>query len=606
MAASLVMSLGGSLGVLGACNGQSQQGADEPERPPPFPSNFQPDAPLAEPDPPAPDKPGLAYLTRVHDSIAGPWRAFLENCRLRLPPTHPLNNSRLEARMTIVIGRDGSVQAVQLDASSGQADFDRAASDIVRDAGPFPEPPPEAVSDDDAVHLRWLFARDRRQAGVATAELQRIEWAAPRAVPKFIAAGDITTAARRLARAGQNAGQNAETYLDLGRQLAVATILEALRQEDIAIQRIGVSAAASAKLLAAAPELREIINRSVDVELRGEAIAAVGAIGDRGAGALLLEIMETAKGSGIGGSADNSAAAARALAAIGKGEIAEATIQSWLEAPDPESQWAALVVMAEFPVPESVPRLAAIVNDVKQPRPARLAACTALGSSTTPRVASQGMGVLRRMFAESDAGLRRACIDGVARSARTGTRSRLTYWSLVKLLKRERDDRVRAAAVRAAARLEPARFHEELYLLRNEKSKLVLAELASSLASVAAPIAVSRLARLGDVDDPVVRRNVAAALRQREEPAARKALARLIGDSDPEVRLSAVHALDDLEALSRLLGDDSPSVRGAAFHSIVRVRGQLATLAQLTDTIAENPPTSPNRVLWAIGWLTAN
>jgi len=592
--------------AITGCNGQrAQRGADEPERPPPFPSNFQPGAPLAEPDPPAPDKPGLPYLTQVHSGISDSWRAFLENCRLRLPPTHPLNNPALEAQLTIVVGRDGSVQAVRVDRPSGQADFDQAASDIVRDAGPFPEPPPDAVSDDDTVHLRWLFARDQRQAGIATAELQRVQWKAPRAVPKFIAAGDITTAARRLATAVKSGGQDPATLMQLGRQVAVAAILEALRQDDIAIQRIAVSAVGSARLLAAAPELREIINRSVDVELRGEAIAAVGAIGDQGAGALLLEIMETAKGSGVGGSADNSAAAARALAAIGKREIAEATIQGWLEAPDAESRWAALVVMAEFPVAEAVSRLAALAGDGSEPRPVRLAACTALGSSTTPAVASQGMAALRRLISVSDAGLRRACVDGVARAARNGTRSRLVYWDLVKLLKRERDERVRAAVVRAAARLEPARFHQELYLLRKEKSKLVLAELASSLASIDAPVAVSQLVRLIEVDDPIVRRNAAAALSQRKEPPARNALARLVGDSDPEVRLSAVHAIDDLQALDGLLGDPSPSVRGAAFQSIVRVRGRAAILAHLAEAIAENPPTNPNRALWAIGWLTA-
>ena len=393
---------------LASCNGQRQSALESPESsPPPFPSEFTPSAPLPDPDPAPSDKPGLAYLQKIHAEVGGPWAAFLENCRLRLPPSHALNNQTLEARVSLAIGRDGSLQAVRLTKGSGQAEYDEVVLAIVRDAAPFPEPSGDAVSDDDAVHLQWLFARDRRQAGPATAELRRIEWEPQRAVPKYVAAGDLTTAARRLASVAAKPGVDGQDkiYLGLGRQLAVAAIREALQQEDSNVQRIGVAGAAAANLLAAAPELRQIIDTSVDVALRGEAIAAVGAIGDEGAGTLLLEVMETAKGSGVGGTADNSAAAARALAAIGKGEVAEATVLGWLEAPDRASQWAALVVMSEFPVPAAVPILTGLVKDASQPRERRMAACTALGTSTTPQNAAVSFLTLRRSFSQSDAGL---------------------------------------------------------------------------------------------------------------------------------------------------------------------------------------------------------
>ena len=155
----------------------------------------------------------------------------------------------------------------------------------------------------------------------------------------------------------------------------------------------------------------------------------------------------------------------------------------------------------------------------------------------------------------------------------------------------------------AAAGLEPARFHIELYVLRSEKSKLVLAALARALGSTTAPVAIKKLVELTRVDDPRVRRNAAASLLKRKESAAHKALAALSGDSDPEVRLAAVSALDDMAALTGLLGDPSPAVRSAAFGSIVRLRGQRATLAQLAQAIAQSPPSGPDRALWAKSWL---
>ena len=47
--------------------------------------------------------------------------------------------------------------------------------DAIADAAPFAPPPLELLSDDDRLHLRWLFARDRRQAGPATAEVVTVE-----------------------------------------------------------------------------------------------------------------------------------------------------------------------------------------------------------------------------------------------------------------------------------------------------------------------------------------------------------------------------------------------------------------------------------------------
>lgn len=593
--------------LLMACNGKGKQGAGtlgSAAKPPPFPQGFTPPPPLPEPPPPEQGKPGLVYLQKLHGPIGEPWHSFLENCRLRLPPDHPLNHRALETRLDVTINKKGELNSVTAVTTSGNQDFDQAAAEIVHDAAPFPEPPPDLISDDDLVHVSWLFARDQRQAGIATAELEVVTWPAKRAVPKFLTAGDVTTAARRLAREAAAAGSGQQAgHVELGNALAVAVIREALRSQEPAVQRVAAAAVASAKVLAAAPELRAIIDSSVDIEVRGEAIAAVGAIGDQGAAQVLVGVLEMAKGSGVGGKADNSVAAAHALAAIGRRDVAESTIMSWLKVEDSESRWAALVVLSEFPMAAALPILVAMLEDPAQPRQMRMAACAAIGASTGNVAAATGMKVLVKHLSETDAALRAACARAVARAARAGVKNRLAYWKLVDLIKKDRDERVRAAAVLAAAHLEPGRFHDEIYLLHREKSPVVLAALAQGLARVPHALALAKLQALLAHADPTVRREAVTSLLTHPDGRARKALARLVDDADPEVRLTAIAAVTDPATLNRLLEDPSIEVRARAFASLVRVRGKPATLVQMAQGIAQAQPGSGERAHWAVAWF---
>ena len=73
----------------------------------------------------------------------------------------------------------------------------RKVRELAADAGPFPAPDRTLLSDDDRLYLTWLFARDERQAGAATATLRRVEWSIDQAVPKFLADGNLSEAARR-------------------------------------------------------------------------------------------------------------------------------------------------------------------------------------------------------------------------------------------------------------------------------------------------------------------------------------------------------------------------------------------------------------------------
>ncbi|HET9988914.1 MAG TPA: TonB family protein, partial [Kofleriaceae bacterium] len=136
-----------------------------------------------------PARPGAAYLTSVALQLQPGWGQFLDDCRIRLPATHPLNQLTLAALAAITIDRKGRVIDVALAEPSGNPDFDRAVRDAIADATSLPIPPVEALSDDDLVHLRWLFARDRRQAGPATAELEHRELPLATTIAKFVASG---------------------------------------------------------------------------------------------------------------------------------------------------------------------------------------------------------------------------------------------------------------------------------------------------------------------------------------------------------------------------------------------------------------------------------
>jgi hypothetical protein len=77
---------------------------------------------------------------------------------------------------------------------------DASAVESITNA-PLPPPPAVILGDDDRVHLRWLFARDRRQAGPATATVESRRLPVAQVTRLFIAAGDSPreTASRRAA-----------------------------------------------------------------------------------------------------------------------------------------------------------------------------------------------------------------------------------------------------------------------------------------------------------------------------------------------------------------------------------------------------------------------
>src|SRR5688500_12011059 len=103
--------------------------------------------PLAASGPPLPPPPpvsakarGATYLTAVAAQIQPAWGQFLEDCRLRLPKEHALNQRQLATIADLAIAPDGKL-VPRIVTGSGNGDFDTAVFDVLADASPLPPPP---------------------------------------------------------------------------------------------------------------------------------------------------------------------------------------------------------------------------------------------------------------------------------------------------------------------------------------------------------------------------------------------------------------------------------------------------------------------------------
>jgi len=546
--------------------------AGDPPEPPGFRQVTA--APLPEPPPPEAGKDGLDYLQAVYPPLRDGWAAFVNDCRLRLPATDPLNDDSLRAELAFVVEPDGELQSVRVVASSGNSDFDQVAADVVRDAAPLPAPPATVMSDDGVAHLHWAFQRDQRLAGVATATLQRVTWPPDKAIPAFLAAGMFDRAVERLSKATA-AGGGDDRLVHLGQVVADAAVEAALAADDGATQRTGIHAAARSHLHGAGAALARLARRAVDADARTEAVAALGAAGAEDSKAFLQELA-------AGSDAAMAIAAVRALEALGAGAEARGALASKLSASGAgahERRRVALAVAAEVPIPEARPALEKLVGSGGD-RAERAAACSALGA-----VAAAGgdrtaaLALLRKQLGTKDAALRAACVRAIDRIARGGGSNRASYWKVVDLL-RDRDEHVRAAATLASAHLDPARFAKELYQLRREHSPAVLAGLAEALAVVPGKAALQRLLALSRDDDATIRRAAATALTRRSEPAAAARLGQLLGDDDPEVQLHALAAANRQAAAGLLQAGDA-GVRTAALVAYFAGQPRAATVGEL-------------------------
>ena len=574
-----------TFGALG-CGGAPAAGPT-----PPRPANANPRPPLGA-EPPAPDAiAGDPWLEAVHARIAQRWsEGFLESCRVGLPNEHPLNDPKLEAKVTLVIAPDGRVTETTLAASSGNTEYDAAVLEVLRDLGDkLPPTPRNLRGDDELVRLGWLFARDERQAGLAGVTIDRQLWAIEKAIPLLLEQGNVDDALRRLA------ANPAQASVELARLVAGAVVTRAFAPETEAGARVAaVRAAGRGGLLKASPTLIELARADRDLAVRLAAIDALGALGDKAAAPVLLEIV-----SGLDG--ERSAAAAASLVKLDKAGDAWARIAPKLGAA--ETRGAALVAASQLGAAGSTAALAQVLNDAKAPRAERVLAAEALGVVGGRAGGEGALKALAPAAIAGDAALRAAAAGALAKAGVAGGRSRVVAYKLVPLLK-DKDPRVQAAGITAAGLLGGDPLVKELVVMAGrEQPDAVREAIAAGLATGTSPAALAALTTLARDKAPAVRARALTVLATRKEAEAQALVAAQTSEPDPALRVLAIRAQTDARVAALGLTDDQPAVRTAALEMTVKLGGAPAALPQVLTALAAEPVGL--RLAAAEGWLAA-
>ena len=483
-----------------------------------------------------PNARGASYLRAFAQQVQPRWATFLEDCRVRLPPGHALNAPSLVATTELVLALDGKLVEQHPISPSGNGDYETAISDVLADAAPLPVPPRELASDDELVHIRWQFARDRRQAGPATAAIITRTLPAAEVVARLLARGDLAGAARR-------------ADVALAEPIMIAALHEALASASGAVRLAAVEAIGRAGVHALAGEIRALLDPTAEEELRIAAAGAAGRLGDAAAVAPLLATADLRK--------QPRAALAGLAALVGLGHAAEAAKLVADALPDPT----ALAALAIVQVPEARGRLAGWFahGDART----RAAVCAGLPDQT----------LVRRGLADGDATVRAICVD-----AATAPSTRLAE------LATDRDQIVRAHAIAAIARLDRSHalrpVHDSAAVVRVAAAAVATpAELAVLADDRDADVRAAAVARIGGsiaakaAADPAPRVRLVAV-----ELADEATLARLVRDDSPAVAMAATIAIVQragrAAATAKLLEQLAASPSG----SVERVRIALAWL----------------------------
>ncbi len=584
---------------------------------------------LATPTPIDPGVRGAAYLMALARTIQPGWAQFLEDCRLRLPKNHPLNDPSLEATADLAIGLDGRLVA-RIARGSGNGDFDTAVFDLLGDASPAPPPPADLLADDDAVHVRWLFARDRRQAGSATAAIVDVRLPLLKVIDRRIAAGDLPRAIGRIASARPTDADR----LEATRRVMVATLRDVLHGGDgtgIAIapgstrspigadgvaMRAAISAAARVGTAELGRDVWPLARPFVDRDLRlaalaaladapslrrdgsGTAVPAFGALADQlvtalprdlldhpTAGLAELRVLATLEGP--------ASVRTRAIAAL-RGALAERPSAT------------AIAALGVFPDPTLAPKLRGFLasRDVA----IRAAACAALPEAAVKAspVATKGaveparslaIALVARGLRDRDASVRAACLEAARRDATRakdrafGIAASAAIQRQIAGLARDRDSDTRAAALAALGTIDPT-----------SPARAPAVGDPSSTVRRAAVIGASEtdLRTLAADAEPDVRAAAIRALGDRAPDLASHA----VGDPSAIVRQAAISIVTDPSRLEQLAHDTAPEVATAAAIRLAALRGRKAITAAALAELARGGSATA-RVRIALAWLLA-
>ncbi|MGE0399058.1 MAG: HEAT repeat domain-containing protein [Kofleriaceae bacterium] len=549
--------------------------------------------PARLPGPPAidPATTGAEYLVHLAVQLQPNWSGFLEDCRLRLPIDHALNDSRLVATLTLAIDRRGALSLAAI-AGSGNGDFDRAATGVVRDASKVDPPPVALLSDDDRTYVEWIFARDVRQAGPATAHVIMRRLPIGDVAKRLIRQGELARAARRIADEPAGPARIEATQL---------AMTEALREalggvggsRELAIEAIG-----RAHVTALAPQLRELISVTTDTELRLAATTALAQLGDKQAVDKIAALL------------------ANDLRYYPKIALAETAALVDLGAAD-RAQKIIGDALATSPLPTALQAHGIAFAGTASPVDAKLGAWFSKGDGRTRAAvcaaqpigaSAKGRAVIARGLRDPDATVRATCADAAsqqfgARSSEAPTRG---------------DARVRGASDDPARARDLATFDKRLRDLSRDRDRHVRSRAIAALAAhgIAMPDAADDTApEVRIAAAPALPEAALLALFSDGDPDVRAAAVTLLRDTQPsvvakaatdpaaQVRLAAIPALTDDALLDKLSVDTAPDVATAAFVQLVARRGRERTTTDLLGKLSTAPAGGAERVRIALAWL---
>ena len=505
---------------------------------------------------------------------------------MRLPSDHPLNQPNLVASIELVIA-DGKLEAKPIN-GSGNHDYDTAIAEILREVSPG-TPPAELESDDGRVHVRWIFARDRRQAGPATAEVMVIVLPLLATTQRLLQRAPLVRAAMRVAAAVSTDPER----LGAAELVMIAALREGLASADGATREAALEAVASTKLAALAQEVQQLVGANGQTQ-RVRAIATAAALGDASVAPALVDGLVA----DFEDRPEVAIAKVEALVVLGHGDEARSAVRAILGdtkldgSKHTRAIATAIAALAFAPDAKLVLELPGWF--ARGDAEIRQAVCAAAVTS------KQAANLIARGLHDADASVRASCASIVPRIGKQAT---MTERLLV--LVRDRDEAVRARAVAALGVLGFATH-----------ARGGLDDRAASVRAAAATAAdEAELRTLAKDKDPDVRAAAIDVLAKRgaqvgpakvrSNQGSDDAITAAAHDTASQVRKAAIAGITDDALLETLAGDSDPEVATAALARFATRQGRMAVTTAFLQRLVAATPKSLERVRIARAWLLA-
>ena len=480
------------------------------------------------------DASALPYLRILHAKVHHLWADnFLAMAAAQLPKDHPINVLTREVSLDVVLSAAGKLVDVRVAKSSGSAEFDSSATDVVKASAPFDVAPDDVLSDDGKIHVLWILARDDRRCSGLT--LNHRELSLADAVKAMVAQGRDGAATSRVqsaAAAERLAGVDvfARAWLDsvendkaLAVEVAAANAMagddrgaERLRKAAEKEPTFAVVRGLAALKIPICPLIKDYLNKGNSAEARERFLWALG----EGADGECLDLAITTAKNRAAGRMERTLA----LASLGHSDSAEAkaALKDVLKDPDPNIQAAAIL-------------------------------------------------------AEAHPG------------AGKGAAFRLTP------LLRDKSVAVRASATAALVRVGGEAVLPQLFLVFREKDPVVYTTLATELAALSGKASADMLGRLLRKDDIRVKLAAARALAARHDEYAAKLQASLAGASNIELQLLAGPAQDkdkdnDKDKREAALAAPMNEESAKTFSALLRGPGRMVAADWLLVQFAKLDP----------------